>query len=151
MNARRVLTALALACALVVGTAAPASAQPGDVSKTVSCGSLQSPATGTAHAQIRNCTITWSENQLILSNSVKYSFQFRDSYTDGFNAGVQVCNRSPLGIGCAYRYTGSSTWTTVTLTVAAYLGAIRFGVFFGDQYGLEETSWYSNPYPDLMD
>ena len=151
MNARRVLAALALACALVVGIAAPASAQTGDVSKTVSCGSLQSPATGTAHAQIRNCTITWTKNDLILSNSVKYSFQFRDSYTDGFNAGSVACFVTPGGTGCAYRYTGSSTWTTVTATVPAYIASIRFGVFFGDMYGLVETGWYSNPYPDLMD
>lgn len=151
MNARRVLTALALAGALVVGIAAPASAQTGDVSKTVSCGNLQSPATGVAHAQLRNCTITWTKNELILSNSIKYSFQFRDPYTDGFTAAAYECDVNPGGSGCTYWYTGSSTWTTITISCGGcYVDAIGFGVFFGNNYDPVETGWFNNPYPDLM-
>src|SRR5690349_2153519 len=120
MNARRVLTAFVLAGALVVGIAAPASAQTGDVSKTVSCGSLQSPATGVAHAQFRNCSITWTKNELALSNTYKYSFQFRDPYTDGFNAFVKVCDAIPGYFSCYTFGTGQSTWDTVTYTGKNY-------------------------------
>jgi|SwirhirootsSR3_FD_contig_31_19162090_length_548_multi_12_in_0_out_0_1 hypothetical protein len=80
--------AVALVAAGVV-LVAPSSAY-ASASEHTACGSWQSPASGTAHAKIRNCTVDWFWDSLDHLNSTTVSFDLVDSSTDGVCAKAVV-------------------------------------------------------------
>jgi len=82
----KVAIALVAGAGLLLGTATAAQAGNGDHTSTVSCGSYQSPPSGTAHARIRNCSVTFGKNTIDGTYWQTANFQLLDSLTDGYCA-----------------------------------------------------------------
>jgi hypothetical protein len=88
-RARTLLLRGMMAAAMIVtavGAPTAASADDGDRVTTTSCGSLQAPESGTAHARFRNCTISWGKNIIDGAYWQTVKFQLLDARTDGYCA-----------------------------------------------------------------
>jgi len=123
------LLAAGLAIAVGSPTAAYASDN-GDRSITTSCGSFQSPPTGTAHAKIRNCSITWKKNILDGTYRQTVTFQLIDALTDGYCAQslVQAANASYQQV---YASECNGVWTTKTANLSGHADWIQVMVNYG--------------------
>jgi hypothetical protein len=120
------------------GTTRPEPADDGTRSATTSCGGVsawKSPASGSSHAGIQNCSITWSKN--ILENPVIYwqtvSFQLRDEATDGLCARATVTGMSGYHSEC------NGVWVTKTTSLSGRRSSITITLSWGGNQPVSKT------------
>lgn len=142
--ARLAAAVAVMATSAVLAVPGVAAADTGDRTKTVACGPFQSVAYsgGPAHANIRNCSITWGKNIFDGSYWQTVSFQLLDSYTDGHCARA-IVQDSTTGVSTPYSEC-NGVWTTKTKTYGTRNSWINILVNYGSS-----SSWYGISGGDL--
>jgi hypothetical protein len=140
------LAALLASVALAAVPAAAASASSsvaGVNSRKVTCGPPQSPASGTAHAKIRDCSITWYEDTVNDVEHASVSFQLLDSASDGVCADATVASSA---VTKSYSEC-NGVWQTETLAIPVWVPSAKITLSYGGHSPVSET--VTDPYPHL--
>jgi hypothetical protein len=101
------------------------------------CGSSawKSPASGTSHAGIQNCSITWGKD--ITSNPIEFSqtvsFQLRDEETDGKCADASVTGMTGHHSEC------NGVWVTKTTSLSGHHSSITVTLSWGGNQPVSKT------------
>jgi hypothetical protein len=124
--------------AQATGTTRPEPADDGTRSTTTSCGGVsawKSPASGSSHAGIQNCSITWSKN--ILEDPIIYwqtvSFQLRDEATGGYCARATVTGMSGYHSEC------NGVWVTKITNLSGRRSSITITLSWGGNQPVSKT------------
>ncbi|HKE67120.1 MAG TPA: hypothetical protein VKB59_21065 [Micromonosporaceae bacterium] len=132
-----------VASAQPASPALPAAAASEIVHDRTPCGPPQSPASGTAHAKIRNCVLDWYEDTTNGLNGVDLDFQLLDSATDG------VCARAVVS-SSAGTHTFSEcngVWVSKSVDIDGYVASIKITLSYGGTSPVAKT--FADPFPHL--